>query len=62
MRENGHVMKLGDIKEARNSTPEPQVRAATTVEVPSRTCLQTTATLTAAVEGIWVMEDATAKC
>ena len=62
MRENGHLMKLGDMKEARNSTPEPQVHAATTVEVPSRTCLQTTATLTAAVEGIWEMEDATVKC
>ena len=62
MRENGHVMKLGDMKEARNSTSEPQVRAAMTVEVPSRTCLQTTATLTAAVEGIWVIEDTTAKC
>ena len=62
MRENGHVMKLGDLKEARNSTLEPQVRAATTMEVPSRTCLQTTATLTATVEGIWVMEDTTAKC
>ena len=58
---DGHDIPLANPTQLKDHPTEPQVRALRTVEVPPRSFLEVTGCLDAAVDGIWVLEEAAEK-